>query len=80
MTNKVKKTERTSLGLRDTLFDELDALRDGSSTPQRAGAIAKLAVQIVNTVNLELDFQKYVANSPKSIPGGVSTTPLNLGG
>lgn len=61
---KPKKVERTSQGLRDALFDELDALRAGESNPQRASALSKLAVQIINSATMEIEFQKYVHSSP----------------
>lgn len=51
-----KPTVRTSLGLRDALFDELDALRAGTSNPQKSQATAKLAVQIINSVKMEIDY------------------------
>jgi|TARA_R110000868_G_scaffold107595_1_gene294352 hypothetical protein len=60
MTKIVNKNEtatiRTSIGLRDALFDELDALRDGTSNPQKSQATAKLAVQIINSVKMEIDY------------------------
>lgn len=60
MTKAIIKNEaatvRTSLGLRDALFDELDALRDGTSNPQKSQATAKLAVQIINSVKMEIDY------------------------
>jgi hypothetical protein len=52
------KTVRTSQGLRDTLFDELDMLRNGQSEPTRAAAVAKLAVQIINTAMIEVHLQR----------------------
>lgn len=55
-----KKIIRTSLGLRDALFDELDALREGKTNPNRANAMAKLAVQIINSVKIEIDHQRHV--------------------
>lgn len=60
----LKNVKRTSQGLRDALFDELDALRNGESTPQRAAATSKLAVQIINSANMEIEFQKYVRSNP----------------
>lgn len=36
-------TIRTSAGLRDALFDELDSLRNGTTNPAKANAVAKLA-------------------------------------
>lgn len=50
-----KKTIRTSSGLCDALFDEFDMLRNGESDANRASAVAKLAVQIINTKRLEID-------------------------
>jgi len=51
----MKTTEKTSAGLCDALFDEFDMLRNGLSDPQRASAVAKLAVQIINTKKLEIE-------------------------
>ncbi len=52
------QTERTSLGLRNALFDTLDQLNAKSVTPQEAQAICKVAAQIINSVNTELEFYK----------------------
>lgn len=58
--NKPKKIVRTGSGLRDAMFDELDALRAGTSNPQMAQAVAKLACQIVNSVKAEIEFNSHV--------------------
>ena len=50
-----KYTPRTSAGLCDALFQEFDLLRNGRSDPHRASAVAKLAVQIINTKKLEIE-------------------------
>lgn len=55
MTKINKFTTRTSAGLCDALFQEFDLLRSGQSDPHRASAVAKLAVQIINTKRLEID-------------------------
>lgn len=73
----IDPVKRTSVGLRAALFDEIDALRNGESTPQRASALSKVAVQIINTVNMEVDYQKYVRSEPTALDG-VQTTPLKL--
>lgn len=77
-----KKTEgkviRTSLGLREVLFDEIDHLRNGTSTPNRAAALSKLAVQIINTVTMEVEYQRHVATNPTAF-NGMKTTPILLG-
>lgn len=44
---------RTSAGLRNALFDEIDALRRGDGDPQKGQAIAKLAMTILYTAKLE---------------------------
>ena len=62
-----KQVIRTSAGLRDALFDELDALKAGDTNPAKANATAKLADQIVNTVKLEMDVQKHVARFAETL-------------
>lgn len=52
---KRKVTEKTTAGLCDALFEEFDLLRNGDSDSSRAGAIAKLSIQIINTKRLEID-------------------------
>lgn len=67
------ETKRSTAGLRETLFQELDDLRNGNSTPSRAGAAAKLAVQIINSARIEIDYQKHVRLTDGSTP--VASTP-----
>lgn len=55
MTDITKTTERTSAGLCEALFEEFDLLRNGLSDAHRASAVAKLAVQIINTKKLEIE-------------------------
>lgn len=50
---------RTSEGLRDAIFDEIDAVRNGVSNPTRANAVAKLASGIVETVRMELEVMRH---------------------
>lgn len=66
-------TVRTSAGLRDALFDELDALRANNSNPAKANAVAKLADQVIATVKMELDVQRHLSKLP---PGA---KPMELG-
>lgn len=68
-TEVMPRTVRTSAGLRDALFDELDALRAGSSNPAKANAVAKLSDQVIATVKMELDVQKHIA---KYKPAGLT--------
>lgn len=53
-----KNMKRTSKGLRDVLFDEIESLRSGDGDPSRALAVANLAKQIINTVKIELDYHR----------------------
>ena len=59
--NRNKQPTRTSQGLRDILFDEIDELRTGAGDPVKSMAVANLAKQIVNTAKIELDFHRQIA-------------------
>lgn len=56
---------RTSAGLRDAIFDEIDAVRSGTSNPTRANAVAKLATGIVETVRMEIEVQRHLRSHGK---------------
>lgn len=56
------KTERTTDGLRLALFEELDNLRSGKTTPQKASALARLASTIVLASKLDIEYQRFVAS------------------
>jgi len=72
---------RTSTGLRDAIFDEIDAIRNGASNPTRANAIAKLSSGVLETVRIEMEVEKHLRASGERTnlvkDGGV--TPLQLG-
>lgn len=75
-------TVRTSKGLRDVLFEEIDALRSGKSTPARAHAVAKLASSIVETVEVEMAVHRMTGETKpeKAIPAAQELLPpLALG-
>lgn len=55
------KSKRTTKGLRDILFDEIEQLRTGDGDAQRAMAVANLAKQIINIAKVELDFHREVS-------------------
>lgn len=71
---------RSSAGLRDAIFDEIDSIRNGTGNPTRANAVAKLAAGIVETVRMELEVQRFAASSAAKTPQieGLPK-PLNLG-
>jgi len=53
--------ERTGQGLRDSLFDEIESLKSGNSTPARAKAVAVLANTILNEVEVEMRVKSFNA-------------------
>ena len=73
-----EKITRTSAGLRDAIFDEIDYIRAGQSNPTRANAVAKLATGIVETVRMEIEVEKFArGGNPKEV--APSTKSLALG-
>lgn len=80
-TNLSSPVIRNSAGLRNVIFDELDALRAGTSNPTRANAVAKLASGVVETVRMEVEVHKLRVTQGKGAdevnPLGA---PLELGG
>lgn len=76
---------RTSAGLRDAIFDEMDSIRNGTSNPTRANAVAKLAGSIVETVRMEIEVQKFArmtGGGKPAVPAmeSIIGSPLALGG
>lgn len=67
MAKAAAKTElaavtRSSAGLRDAIFDEIDAIRNGTGNPTRANAVAKLAATVVETVRMELEVSRFASS------------------
>lgn len=62
-TNIPAPVTRSSAGLRDAIFDEIDAIRNGTGNPTRANAVAKLAATVVETVRMELEVQRFAASA-----------------
>lgn len=60
MGKKANGSARTTQGLRDILFDEIDELRTGDGDPTKSLAVANLAKQIINTAKVELDFHRVI--------------------
>jgi hypothetical protein len=67
------KTNRTTQGLRDILFDEIEELRSGDGDPSKSLAVANLAKQIINTAKVELDFVRVIQAQE------ATGTPVKLG-
>lgn len=62
MTHK-KSIAKTSRGLAQAMFEELELLRAGESTPQQARAKASIANTICTISRLEMDFARFVTTT-----------------
>jgi len=60
---------RSTTGLRSALFDEMEALRNGTSNAQRARSIAMMANSILQSVQVEIEYHKYVSANATKIAG-----------
>ncbi len=71
------KQKRTTHGLRDILFDELEELRSGDGDPTKATAVANLARQIIGVANLEMRFHEMqIKAAEKELPVNMGTMEL----
>lgn len=78
-TTQHKITEKTSAGLCDALFEEFDLLRNGLSDPHRASAVAKLAVQIINTKRLEIEAASFHKAGLRFVPLALTAKGIPIG-
>lgn len=76
-TNGKKHHSRTTHGLRDILFDEIERMQGKDADPTRAVAVANLAKQIIGTAKVELDFHRTMsALQEKGAPVALGTLSL----
>ena len=71
---------KTSADLRDILFDELVALRNGDVTTTRANAVVRVAEGIIGSVHLEIEVARLASlssNTNATIQD--LTSPVQLG-
>lgn len=61
-----RKITRSSAGLRDILFDEIEELRSGEGDPTKSMAVANLSKQIINVAKVELDFHRQIASQAEA--------------
>ena len=57
-----KTTKRTTSGLREVLFDQIDGLLSGKITPQQAKAVSGLASQVVSVTRLEMEAARFISD------------------
>lgn len=76
--HEMNPIDRTSGGLRNCLFDEIDALRNGTSNPARARAVSSLANTALKSVSVEIEYHRYVSDiSKKSTSAELGTLRLD---
>lgn len=56
---------KTTEGLRDALFDELNELRAGRSNPQKSRAIAQMADKIIDSIRVQIQFGRLLQDTDK---------------
>jgi hypothetical protein len=75
----MESTKRTSQGLCEALFQEFDLLRAGKIDHHRASAVAKLAVQIINTKRLEIDAGQFYKSGLRFEPLTLAAEGVQIG-
>ena len=72
------RVERSTAGLRDALFDELEQLRGPKPDVQKALATAKIATAITNIAKAEMDFRSRMG-ADKVVGDKFHAEPVKLG-
>ncbi len=75
ITMQKRTSERTSDVLKGAMWDELEALTRGESTPQNARAKAALSSQICAITRLEMDFSRFVIDA-RAVDGRLGQIPM----
>jgi len=68
--------ERSSKGLANSMFEELDKLRSGETTAQQARSAAAIANTICTISRLEMDFARFVSASRTDNPESLNALPM----
>jgi hypothetical protein len=55
----------TMEGLRDAIFDEINGLRTGTTTPSRARAVSQLAARVIDSLRLQVQHQRLILDFAK---------------
>lgn len=61
----LEEVPKTTEGLRDALFDEINLIREGKSNPQRARALAQLADRIIDSIRVQIQFGRLLSENNK---------------
>lgn len=65
---KLPPVPKTAEGLRDALFDELNRLRDGTTSPQHARAVCNVARQVIESIRVEVQAGRLLKELKKQKP------------
>lgn len=71
-----KSIQRNSRGLANAMFEELELLRKGESTPQQARAKASIANTICTISRLEMDFARFVTSAKTDQKDNMKALPM----
>ena len=72
----MNQVEKTSRGLAQAMFEELEMLRSGESTPQQARAKASIANTICTISRLEMDFARFVSANRSETDERMKALPM----
>lgn len=78
--NVLPPAVRTTSGIQDALFDELDRLRNGTSNATVANAVARVCSGVTEVLALEVEVAKIRMKQPGDGPKQLLIEPLKLGG
>lgn len=80
MVTKTNKVVRTTEGVRDVLFDELDAYLSGKVLDEHANTVQKLTNAIMKTVAKDIEATKLLMfmNTGEDRPKSIADLNLNL--
>jgi hypothetical protein len=73
----VKQIEKTTRGLAACMFEELELLRKGESTPQQARAKASIANTICQVARLEMDYARFITTARAENTEAMKALPLS---
>ena len=72
-----EKKKRTSDALKNLMWDQMESLIAGETTPQHARAASSLAGQICGITRLEMDFSRFVSDA-RSENGKLGQIPMGM--
>ena len=64
--SNITKIPKTTEGLRDALFDEINALRAGKSNPQHARVLCQLADKVIDSIRVQIQYGRLLNDKEKS--------------